>query len=118
LISGHWKDVWAKNCISLVLGALGCEISIKVSLKHKKLACFLLCWSLIGILVGNLYQAQLTESLIVPIKYDTNLTLAHITYRNYTVLLFADAERKFLEYDCMTFPVCRKLVFDTVMINI
>jgi len=126
LRSGHYNfSENFKNCISLVLGALGCEISITGSLKLKKqFACYLLFWSFIGILIGNLYQARLTETLIVPVKYNANLTLEEIVNKNFTVLLIADSDKKVLSSDdkdkefyqyCMNLRVCRLLVFELAM---
>ena len=100
LSSGQYNmDSNAKNCISLVLGALGCAILIADVIRHGKLAVFLLVWSWIGILVGNLYQAQWTESLILPLQYNTTLTLVDIVARNFTVLLIADQDREILYRD-------------------
>jgi len=110
-----------RNSISLVLGALGCEILLTRVSKCKTISHFLLLWSLIGILIGNLYQARLTKSLIMPIQYSTNLKLVDIVDRNYTVLLISDMDTDISNSDaylysfCLTFRVCRQLILDTML---
>jgi len=47
----------------------------------------LLLWSFIGIMLGNLYQALLTDSLIAPKNYKTNFTLEEMVEQNFTILL-------------------------------
>jgi len=85
---GKWNFIWiVEKSISLILGALGFEVSIRrESFKNKYLLCCLVLWSFIGIMIGNLYQAQLTESLILPLKYNQNLTLFELIDKDFKIL--------------------------------
>ena len=90
--SGIWDlGMMMRTNISLILASLGCEVGIRRELVTKNiLACLLVFWSLIGIIIGNLYLARLTESLISPIKYDPNITFAKILDEKFKILLIQD----------------------------
>jgi len=90
--SQHWdfKSI-VESGFSIVLGAFGYDISNLTAAKNKLFLCLLLLWSLIGILVGNLYQARLTEYLIVPEKYSPHESLEELVNRNFTILLMLNS---------------------------
>ena len=74
--------------ISLVLGTFGYDI-LPMSSKNSRLVGFFFLWSFIGILIGNLYQARLTESLVAPQKFSPIETLQELLDNNFTILLIS-----------------------------
>jgi len=119
----HWDYNWMtdSSSISLVLGSLGCEIIIRNIVKGKRLVYFIILWSLIGILIGNLYQARLTESLILPRKYIQNQTLVELIDQNFTILMTTDigadqgSQLGRSHGNCFGTQFCRPLVLEHVM---
>jgi len=81
----------AYHGISLLFGGLGAGILDMNGLKPRKIKILLLLWTAVGILVGNLYQGRLTETLIFPRQYESNLTLEGMVRRNFTLLLIPEA---------------------------
>jgi len=77
--------------ISLLVGVLGAKIAILNGLKIKKIKFFVVFCTFIGILVGNLYQGVLTETLIFPKPYETNLTLGDMVRWNFTFILIPES---------------------------
>jgi len=128
LLSGKWELSWsAESIISLILGLLGCEVTIKREFfRQTILVGLIVVWSLTGIMIGNLYQARLTESLIAPSKYELNLTLKELMDKKFKILLIPDAPNRrdylqsmidstyFKVVACFTAQFCRQFV----MINL
>ena len=124
------SDSWnlygnAQTSISLALGILGSEILITNVLKKSNILCFFIFWSFIGILIGNLYLARLTESLVMSQKFDTNLTLVDMIDKNYTIMLISDATSLVLQsklndsqymkfHHCRNSQFCRRLIEDHI----
>lgn len=127
--SGIWEFSWITEMnISLILGSLGNQVSIRRDIMRKKsLVCFLVFLSFIGLIFGNLYQARLTESLILPLKYDQNLTLVDLIDQYFKILLIQfkssnyikdspqeDPKTARLEY-CLSSRFCRNLFLQQLL---
>jgi len=76
--------------ISLVFGTLGYDMALLSDLRNSRFLCFFLLWSYFGILIGNSYLAQLTESLVAPIEISPLTALEEIVDQNYTILLLSE----------------------------
>ena len=80
--------------ISLFVGTFGSEISIRNDMKMKKIKALVLLWTFVGILLGNLYQGVLTETLIFPKQHETNITLESMVRQNFTLILTPEMSLK------------------------
>ena len=78
--------------ISLVLGTFGYDISQLSLWKKSRFLCFFFLWSFIGILIGNLYQARLTESLVVPQDFSPFDTVHQLVEHNFTILSISESK--------------------------
>jgi len=128
---GRFNLSWiSKMSISLILGSVGCEVVIRRKfVKTKTLIWLLVLWSFIGIMIGNLYQARLTQSLISPLKYNQNLSLVELIDGNFKILLiprtimdlsaFESSPLKDLpiaKYSfCVATKFCKQLLFEKIL---
>ena len=78
--------------ILLVLGTFGYDISGLSDVKKSRFFCFFILWSFVGILIGNLYQARLTESLVMPQEFSPFDTVQQLVDQNFTILIISDSK--------------------------
>jgi len=83
-------DITTYCGITLLVGALGAGLSNLNGFKRTKFLFFVIIWTFFGILLRNLYQGVLTETVIFPKQYETNLTLESMIRKNFTLMMIPE----------------------------